>query len=210
MPLAEKYDQGDFRVYVWEITETEDFFKERISYRSDVKNASKVLQQMASRYLLELMYPTFPFLQVQKLEGGKLVLKDSPIDFSLTHTTEFSAAIMSDHLKVGIDIEKIDGRVLKVEKKFLNQDEINWLSTLDLNSRIKFTTLCWSIKETVFKWWGMGGIDFANHINIHDTGQFDRGTVLVDFTNVSFKSLAVQYSLIGDHWLTYMASEQPT
>jgi phosphopantetheinyl transferase len=114
---------------------------------------------------------------------------------------------MSNHLKVGIDIEKIDERVIKVDRKFLNQYEINWLSTLDLDSRIKFTTLCWSIKESVFKWWGAGGVDFSSHINIHDPGQFDQGTISVDFTTVSFKSLQVHCSLIGDHWLTYIASE---
>jgi phosphopantetheinyl transferase len=208
MPIAEKYDLADLRVVVWETTENEDFFKGRISYRSNANNASKVLQQMASRYLLELMYPSFPFSQVQQLESGKLVLQDSPIDFSLTHTAEFAAAIMSTNLKVGIDIEKIDSRVLKVDKKFLNQHELDWLSTLDLDSRIKFTTLCWSIKETVFKWWGFGGIDFANHINIHDPGQLDRGSISVDFINTSLRSLPVHFNLIGDHWLTYLAAEQ--
>jgi 4'-phosphopantetheinyl transferase len=207
MPLAEKYDLADFGVVVWEITETEDFFNQRISYRSNASNKSKVIQQMASRYVLELMHPSFPFSEVQQLQGGKLVLEDSPIDFSLSHTAEFAAAIMSTNLKVGIDIEKIDSRVLKVDKKFLNQYELDWLSKLDHDSRIKFTTLCWSIKESVFKWWGAGGVDFSSHINIHDPGQFDQGTISVDFTTVSFKSLQVHCSLIGDHWLTYIASE---
>lgn len=208
MPIAEKYDLDDFGVVVWEITETEDFFKERISYRSNANNPSKALQQMASRYVLELMHPSFPFSQVQQLDSGKLVLQDSPIDFSLTHTAEFAAAIMSSNFKVGIDVEKIDSRVLKVDKKFLNQYELDWLSTLDLDSRIKLTTLCWSIKETVFKWWGAGGIDFANHINIHAIEQLNRGIILVDFTKISLRSLQVHYSLIGNHWLTYIAAEQ--
>jgi phosphopantetheinyl transferase len=208
MPIAEKYDLADFGVLVWEITETEDFFQERISYRSSAKNASKVLQQMASRYVLELMHPSFPFSRVQQLESGKLVLQDSPIDFSLTHTAEFAAAIMSTNLKVGIDIEKIDSRVLKVDKKFLNPYELDWLATLDPDSRMKFTTLCWSIKETVFKWWGAGGIDFANHINIHDPVQLNGDIISVDFTKISLRSLQVHYSLIGKHWLTYIAAEQ--
>ncbi len=208
MPIAEKYDLDDFGVVVWEITETEDFFKERISYRSNANNPSKALQQMASRYVLELMHPSFPFSQVQQLDSGKLVLQDSPIDFSLTHTAEFTAAIMSSNFKVGIDVEKIDSRVLKVDKKFLNHYELDWLSTLDLDSRLKLTTLCWSIKETVFKWWGAGGIDFANHINIHAIEQLNRGTILVDFTKISLRSLQVHYSLIGNHWLTYIAAEQ--
>jgi phosphopantetheinyl transferase len=206
MPLAEKYDQADFGVVVWEITEPEDFFQERISYRSNANNPSKALQQMASRYVLELMHPSFPFSRVQQLESGKLVLQNSPIDFSLTHTAEFAAVIMSTNLKVGIDIEKIDSRLLKVDKKFLNQHELAWISTPDLDSRIKMTTLCWSIKETVFKWWGAGGIDFAKHINIHDPVQLNGGIISVDFTKISLRSLQVHYSLIGNHWLTYIAA----
>jgi phosphopantetheinyl transferase len=209
MPVAEKHTQADFEVVVWEITETEDFFNERISYRSNANNANKILQQMASRYLLELMHPTFPFNKLHKMDNGKLVLQDSSIDFSLTHTAEYAAAIMSTELKVGIDIEKIDKRVLKVDRKFLNQFELDWLSKLDVDSRIKYTTLCWSIKETVFKWWGTGEIDFANHIEIQDPGMLNQGSLSVNFSKTYLIALPIQYKLIGDHWLTYIAIKHP-
>ena len=209
MPVAEKHTQADFGVVVWKITETEGFFNQRFSYRSNANNANKILQQLASRYLLELMHPSFPFSRVQQLESGKLVLKNSSIDFSLTHNAEFTAAIMSTELKVGIDIEKIDKRVLKVDRKFLNQFELDWLSKLDVDSRMKYTTLCWSIKETVFKWWATGGIDFANHIEIQDPGMLNQGSLSVNFSKTSLLALPIQYKLIGDHWLTYIALKHP-
>ena len=209
MPLVEKISNADFGVLVWEITETEFFFQERISFRSNLNNPSKTLQQMASRYLLELLHPSFPFQQVISNNSGKLLLQDSVSDFSLTHTVQFAAAIMSGNHKVGIDIEKIDARVLKVDRKFLNQNELYWISKLDFDSRVKYTTLCWAIKEAVFKWWGAGGVDFANHIKIHNPGILDHGSVLVDFTKASLLTLHVKFKLIGNHWLAYLVAKHP-
>lgn len=209
MPLVEKISNADFGVLVWEITEAEVFFHERISYRSKLKNPSKTLQQLASRYLLELLHPSFPFQQVIRSNSGKLVLKDSISDFSITHTAQFAAAIISGSFKVGIDVEKIDARVLKVERKFLHQNELNWLSTLGVDSRVKLTTLCWTVKEAVFKWWGAGGVDFANHIQIHYPGTEDHGSISVEFTKSSLMTLQVHFKLIGGHWLAYIIAKHP-
>ena len=143
------------------------------------------------------------------MDSGKLILPGSTIDCSLSHTAKFAAAIISADLKVGIDIEKIDKRVLNVDRKFLNQFELDWLLKLDIDSRVKYTTLCWSIKETVFKWWGAGGIDFANHIKIQDPAMLNQGSLSVNFSKTSLMALPIQYKLIGDHWLTYIAKKHP-
>ena len=209
MPLVQHYDQYDFKVCVWEITESEDFFENRISFRSNAKNASRVKQQMASRLLLELMHPYFPFQDVDRLDSGKLVLSGSTVDFSISHTSAYAAAIMSNQMMVGVDIEKIDERVINVDRKFLNKKDLDRLSVFDFDERVKFTTLYWCVKEALFKWWSAGGVDFADHIQIHEQELFDQGTLIVDFHKPSLMSLKLHYQLIGDHWLVYLAADRP-
>jgi phosphopantetheinyl transferase (holo-ACP synthase) len=45
------------------------------------------------------------------------------------------------------------------ERKMVDQKKEN-LSTDQLH------TLCWSMKETMFKWYGKGGVDFKKHMEI--------------------------------------------
>lgn len=206
MPLALNLIREDFKLLVWHISENLDFFSEKISYRSTATNTGRIEQQMASRYLLELMHPAFPFDKVHAKDGGKLVLPASTPNFCLSHCSQFAAAIMSAELSVGIDIEKIDPKVLKVAPKFLNQSELDWLSNLDIESQKQYTTLCWSIKETVFKWWGNGGVDFANHIHIPTIDCVEEGMVLVNFKGSTTHVCNVHFKLLGNHWLTYMAA----
>jgi phosphopantetheinyl transferase len=33
---------------------------------------------------------------------------------------------------------------------------------------VRMYTLAWSIKEAMFKWYGLGGVDFRQHLHIHE------------------------------------------
>jgi phosphopantetheinyl transferase len=204
MPLAFELTKDDFQLLVWKITETEDFFTERIPYRSGSKNFGRALQQMASRYLLDLLHPRFPFEKVLEKQSGKLVIPDLGKDFSLTHNAEYAAAIMSTPHHVGVDIEKIDKKILKVASRFLNQSESDWISLLNMDSKIKYMTLCWSIKETIYKWWAKGGVDFADHIVINRIEQINQGISTVTLSKHKEQPLQVRFVLIDGHWLTYL------
>lgn len=204
MPLAFELAHEDFQLMVWKITETEDFFTERIPYRSRSKNSGRALQQMTSRYLLDLLHPNFPFEKVLERQSGKLMIPGLGKDFSLTHNAEYAAAIMSTNHHVGVDIEKIDKKIEKVASRFLNQTELDWISLLNMDSKIKYMTLCWSIKETIYKWWSKGGVDFADHIVINRIEQIDQGISTVIFNKHKDQLLQVRYMLIDGHWLTYL------
>jgi phosphopantetheinyl transferase len=202
MPLVRSIHNAEISLGLWEITEDHSFFEQASAYRAIASNPGQQLQQLASRIVLKVLQPSFPFDQIQLNPAGKPFLH-SEIQFSISHTRGFAAAIISPETPVGIDIEFISPRVLKVEKKFLNHQEFGLLAPLSEQERIVFSSLFWSIKETVYKCWGNGGVDFAEQIRIQSFALQDHGTASIQFGQ-STAMHTVHYLREGDLWLSYM------
>lgn len=203
MPCIYTQEGDGTQLALWKITESADFFNQKISYRSPASNPEVKTQQLASRLLLAELSPDFSFDDIVLNNSGKPVFPNQEKHFSLSHTKGYAAAIINEHKSVGIDIELISDRVLRVEHKFLNEAELSFLSRFDSRQRVKYATLCWSIKETVYKCWGEGGVDFTSHIKIVDITDADQGSAEVHFLK-NGSHHQVRYMLFGDLWLTYM------
>ena len=79
-------------------------------------------------------------------------------NISLSHSGPFAAAILSDSV-VGIDIEKMNDRILKIKDKFL-ETELNYPEKLEVATALIY----WNIKESVFKAVPKEGVDFKKNI----------------------------------------------
>ena len=202
MPLVHTIRDTEMSLGLWEITEDSSFFEQAMSYRSVASNPGQQLQQLASRMVLKAMQPSFPFDQIQLNPAGKPSLSDGQ-QFSISHTRGFAAGIISSDAPVGIDIEFISPRVLKIEKKFLNAHEYALLAPLSEQDRVVYASLFWSIKETVYKCWGNGGVDFSEQIRIRSFALKGQGTADVEFGHDTAVH-SVHYHREGDLWLTYM------
>lgn len=202
MPLIRSIQNPELSLGLWEITEDASFFEQAILYRATASNPGQQLQQLASRMVLTVLQPSFPLDQIQLNPAGKPFLP-SGSQFSISHTRGFAATIISAETPVGIDIEFISPRVIKVEKKFLNDQEFALLAPLSEQDRIVFSSLFWSIKETVYKCWGNGGVDFAEQIRIQSFALQDQGTAAIQFGQTTAVH-TVHYLREGDLWLSYM------
>lgn len=191
-----------FKLAVWKIEEQASFFEDAIAYAPQAVHPGRRLQQLATRFLLKQLNHDFPIDTIVINESGKPFLPGQELQFNLTHTTDLAAAIISDLKAVGIDAEKIDQRVLKIEHKFLNSEERESLTSLTEIEKISRMTLYWTIKEAVYKWWGRGGIDFANDI-------------LIEPSNLTLENTTVRFAQTGEilnvssvqldqHWITYL------
>jgi phosphopantetheinyl transferase len=203
MPLVRSIHNADISLGLWEITEEHSFFEQAIPYRAIASNPGQQLQQLASRMVLNVLQPSFPFDQIQLNPAGKPSLPEGMPQFSISHTKGFAAGIISAEAQVGIDIESISPRVLKIEKKFLNPHEFALLARFSEQDRIVFASLFWSIKETVYKCWGNGGVDFSEQIRIQSFALQDHGTAAIQFGQ-STAVHTVHYFREGDLWLSYM------
>ena len=160
------------RLGIWKIEETEDFFKSNVPQHRDVTHPHKRLQHLAGRFLLQYLFPAFPYELIQIADTRKPFLPNEQYHFSISHCGDYAASIVSKDKRVGIDIEIPAEKISTIMYKFLSarEHELFHLIEPDRN-RIPFATLLWSAKESIFKWYGNGGVDFRKHIQLKKQNQ---------------------------------------
>jgi phosphopantetheinyl transferase len=206
MPLIFKEVKGNHSVACWRHTEDISFFEEKIPYRSHASHPERIRQQLSSRMSIFSLDPSFPFDSVVIPEQGKPFLESGVPDFSLTHTNFISGAILSTTHVVGIDLERISERILKVESRFLHTEERSLLHDAG-NDRVSRLTLLWSVKETVFKCFGKSAVDFSSDIRIVALAD-DLSEASIIFQPLNNTVHRVICHRIDDHWLTYLVCQK--
>jgi phosphopantetheinyl transferase len=180
---------------VWHIAEGEPFFLQKVPLQRSITHPHKRLQHLAGRYLLTELVPDFPLDLIRVAYTRKPFLANEAWHFSLSHCGDYAAAIVSPAQRVGVDVELVSEKVARVRHKFLTEAELAMLHdefgmlnareplTVDRESlaegRVPSTyhyqlstinyqllTVCWSIKEALFKWKGSGEMDFRRHLRI--------------------------------------------
>jgi phosphopantetheinyl transferase len=159
---------------IWKIEEDEGFFE--VPLQRTITHPHKRLQHLAGRYLLKHLVPHFPLALIQLADTKKPYLENELFHFSISHCGDFAAVIVSTHNRVGIDVELVSEKTGRIQNKFVSQAEMELFKTLwtagagvnqngDLPSPLYHQlTLIWSCKEAVFKWYGLGEVDFKKHM----------------------------------------------
>ncbi len=165
MPLFKTYNINDSTtIFLWKITED---FKELLDTVEMKQTSLKRIQGMKSESHQK------GFLSVRKLlqhcgysdfdliydEFGKPHLKDGK-HISISHSFDFSAIAISNE-NIGIDIEQVKEKVLRIAPRFMEMWHLENLSEMD---QMKKATVIWGTKEAIFKVKNEIGISFPDHI----------------------------------------------
>jgi 4'-phosphopantetheinyl transferase EntD len=214
MPLFYQHNINEFtRLAVWHITEDEDFFLSRVPLKRDVSHAQKRLQHLAGRYLLTDLFPDFPLEEILIADTRKPYLENEKYHFSISHFGHYAAAIVSSSNRVGVDVEKTSPTIEKIRSKFLSGDEsaIAFEGIEKSGHRLRQLTLLWSAKESIFKWYSLGQVNFKEHIcwvkpyfvrgDIH---MDDLGELCFEFRKEKTILLSVYYKIFNDLVLTFV------
>jgi phosphopantetheinyl transferase len=178
MPLFYQHDiNQDTKLGVWRIEEPEIHFLSKVPVKRDVSHPHKRLQHLAGRYLLPTLFADFPLTEILIADTQKPFLENDKYHFSISHCANFAAALVSRSSRVGVDLEKIDRRVERIREKFLMPRELAWardqwaqLAEGTINPgafvEISMLTTLWSCKEALFKWYGLGQVDFKKNMSL--------------------------------------------
>jgi len=204
MPLVYQQNiNAATKIAAWHITETEDFFLSSVPVQREIRHGHKRLQHLAGRLLLKELFPAFPVELIQVADTKKPFLENEPFHFSISHCGDYAAAIVSKTHRVGVDVELLNEKIGQIQYKFLYAGELEKLTGQCPMDDRHALTLFWSVKESVFKWWGKGAVDFKDDIVIRSiTGDKGQGTVHCIFKN-EFK-LDVHYLFFSDNFLTWV------
>ena len=192
---------------VWEVSEPISYFEKRVNLYPAEKIETKILSHrkrlewFASRYLLHLMSGRLVRMACVKDSYGKPHLEDSSYQISMSHSNDRVAIIASPHI-VGIDIQKIVGKIERIQNKFLNEKEAKSLDPLHKLAQLH---VYWGAKESLYKAYGRKGLNFKEHILIdpfvyNSNGMHLSGEVVFGDYHKSFDIFA---SELDDYILVY-------
>jgi 4'-phosphopantetheinyl transferase EntD len=178
MPIVYQHNINEStKLAVWHITEPDYFFLEKVPNKKDVSHPHKRLQHLAGRYLLPVLFDDFPLEEILIADTRKPFLENEQYHFSISHCGDYAAAIASKNERVGIDIELVTPKIERVKHKFVNEDEMLFLNDeykafleqfgMREKLEMEFLTMLWSAKESIFKWYGSGQMDFKQHMQLN-------------------------------------------
>lgn len=199
------------RLGIWKIEESEEFFRGNVPLHRDVTHPHKRLQHLAGRFLLQFLFPDFPYDLIQIADTRKPFLPGEQYHFSISHCGDYAAAIVSRSSRVGIDIEIPVEKIMRVREKFLSIEEnvqfsmfYGQSSTDSRTPDSRLPTLLWSAKEAVFKWYGEGAVDFRQHIRLQ---RIHEGSETIDcFFAKTNTGLSIHYRRFDSLVLAWVVS----
>jgi len=191
MGIIRNTTENNCNIAIWNTQETLDELL-KLSKPFDLtkrKNEKRKKEFLSSRLLLEQLNPnaiiTYNDFGAPELDNGKYI--------SISHSKEMVAIIISEQ-QVGLDIEQISEKALRLAAKFISAKNQSNLTK-------EKATLIWCLKEAVFKWHQKGGVDFIKDIIIPEFTVKENGVITLQFKN---KELNLNYQKINNQYLVYV------
>ncbi|CAN5302622.1 hypothetical protein BH09BAC1_BH09BAC1_06620 [soil metagenome] len=194
---------------VWQIEEPQDYFISQLKLNETdysvirtITSDHRLTEFLASRYCLRLLAGIEESFSLVKDEHGKPSVKGHPLHISISHCMGFAGAMIGRQSAVGIDIEPIHARVMRIVEKFLNEQELGYLVPAH---EVNQAVVMWSAKEAIYKYYGQKGLSFGRDIILENPLIADKGEIKAVVATTSGKvNHMVNYERLGDIMLTYV------
>ncbi|SIN68356.1 4'-phosphopantetheinyl transferase superfamily protein [Algoriphagus halophilus] len=175
-------------------------FREKLSY-ANISHPEKRMEWATARRAIKDALDTLyiPYPGFFKDEHGKSHSMNGNGFVSLSHTEGLAGAIFHRDTPVGIDMDIIREKILRIGFRFLDPSELDFLEKDPLHY-----TLAWSAKESIFKCQGRRGVSFRDNILLEPFSP--DATVIkarIRETDYSDHHYTVHARVINDTVLTY-------
>jgi len=156
------------RLGIWKIQEPEEFFTQKVPLQRTITHPHKRLQHLAGRWLLQYLFIDFPYEEIVIAGTRKPYLPGEKYHFSISHTGNYAAAIVSSTQRVGIDIEFVSPKIQSIAHKFMPPGDYAFIEASQLNlPPEQMLAFMWSAKETLLKWYSLGNVDFKEDLQLN-------------------------------------------
>lgn len=118
------------------------------------------LEKAGAQFLLAILLKTDAF-ELEYAPTNKPYLKNRNEHISISHSHNKLAIVLNTKQNTGVDIELVREKILNIKHKFLNDAESAFAK-----DNIETLTFIWAAKETLYKIYGLKGLDFKLHLSI--------------------------------------------
>ena len=200
MPLfkIKKAENGE-KLGIWQMTESVDellkmksFSKKDMVVLNTFSYENRKKEWLTSRILAEKLSGKNTKIAYDK--HNKPILKGSKNHISISHSNSLLAVII-DTKETGIDIELVKPAVIRIKQKFMNEDELSRLEKTNLKEKL---TLCWCVKESLYKYYGKKKLIFKKHLIVEPFSYNKKGAIAALLDHGSMKKrFELNYEKIG-------------
>lgn len=157
------------------------------------------LEKAGAKFLLQSLLFTADF-ELNYTSHNKPFLMNRTDHISISHSHDKLVIILNKKENTGVDIELIRDNVLKIQQKFLNDNE-----KTAANNNVEKLISYWAAKEVLYKIYGLKNLDFKKNLLIDDVGASTFfGTIEFDGYRKKFK---LKKEKIEDYILVYAINE---
>ncbi len=193
---------------LWEVTEeighflvSNDLKLEEDSDYSSIGNHYKKLEWLSTRAIAKCLVEDrgMVYNGIRKDTYGKPHLNTLKGEISVTHSFPYVAVIYHQNSPVGCDLEKPREKILKIAKKFLDDNELMFS-----NQDVIKTTILWSIKESLYKLHGRKFVVFKDDLEVSPFKLEKEGIISAKIKlNNTIETVDLQYICYDDFIITY-------
>ena len=134
-------------------------------------------------------------------EFGKPCLENGAGQISVAHSGKYATLIISKTTRVGVDIEAIQPKIIKLAHKFLTKEEMEYTFA---SRTIESLCVIWCAKEALYKLQGGRGVVFSENIHINNFTFTGNGHLTGYVTREQKRSqYQVFYESLDDYILVY-------
>ncbi|MDO5615083.1 MAG: 4'-phosphopantetheinyl transferase superfamily protein [Cruoricaptor ignavus] len=149
MPFYKDFTDKDATILFWKYDDADSFDFDALVEPENlekVKNyhPKKLKEYLMIRQMLKMLMPNHKILY-RTIGQPYLFPKDAFI--AITHSFPFASLAVSKK-RVGIDLERVMPKILRIKHKFLHPSEIAWTEN---ENEVELLTIIWVIKESLYK-----------------------------------------------------------
>ena len=183
--IIREHFNEDIEFGIWEITENYDTLisklnldEQDIATVESFKNHQRKLEWLSVRTLLKEMLG-----KNSKIVYGperKPYLHNNEFNISISHSKNLTSILMSKKKRVGLDLEFMTNKILRIADKFLRPEE---LENINKDLELYHLYLHWCAKEALYKICDKVDINFVTNLNIEPFIPKDNGLMLGTVNN---------------------------
>ena len=166
-------------------------------YYSTFRSLQRKKEFLTVRILLQEKYDKS--FQISYKESGQPFIKNNKeLNISISHNKDWVVIAISKR-QIGIDIEKVSKKILRIKEKFCSKKE---LENIDSNQETKHLSMLWSAKESAYKILQDKSIIFNEDLIANQFIPKENGTFNIPFLKKNL-TIPIHYQFIEESIFTY-------
>ena len=191
---------------VWFIKESPEDLYSRLSCSLQeenefalIHNERKRVEWLSARSALNEILKQIGITANSEKDGYGKPHLDNEFYISLAHSFPYATAILNKKRPVGIDIEQVQEKLIKVAPKYLNADELK-----NMNLNIEKACVYWTAKEALYKIYGKKKLSFKENLIVKDFQLQKKGFTQGSISTINHHSVhELQYFQLDDYFISF-------